>query len=757
MAATTRHLTLLVTLLATPFGGTHVVRAQQPAPAVESADEPSADATPDEPSKPPRPILSSPAVLALSETKSDDPKVLLGNVFTLIDLDAAEAAMPLVKKIAAAGLDADQQTVLARTFGTGKLLQLMGAEALLPEGKQLAQSLLDAAAKSARDPARLTELVAQLGDPQQASQTAFELRRAGQDGALFCLSSLADPTQAPLHDKIAAVLATFGPLAKGPLLAALESDNPEFRARVIGVLNRMKAAQAAVYLFSDALGEPDSSTAPAARSKAAEAARAALVNLVGAVPSRPEAEALLVRQIKRLLNGDVPLARDYTDRVELWQWDDQKKKAAADKRTAREAGALLAARLANDLARIAPGATEHRRLRLLTALEAEKVLHGLDAKLPTGPETARELSKSLSPDDLTAVLSAALNGDHRGAALGALDLIAERADASLLVPENGEPSPIVRALSVGSRRVRFAALRTIMRLDPISSYPGASHVAEALGYFARTSRSVYSVLGDRGASQAATLSALLAGAGVETLVAATGAELIHLAGESADVEMALVDMRLRTPAVREVVYRLRRQPATTHLPIALVAESSDLARAKQLAVSDPLTLAALRPIDEASAAALLEKMKELDPRGQITPEQRREQAIEALRWLAELSARPETVYDLGRLTGAAETALGARGLAKHAAAAVANLGRASGQLALVRLAGRPTATIEDRQVAAEAFRRGVARHGLLLTSTEINMQYAIYNASETADAATQQVLAAILDTIESKSRKPKSD
>jgi hypothetical protein len=41
---------------------------------------------------------------------------------------------------------------------------------------------------------------------------------------------------------------------------------------------------------------------------------------------------------------------------------------------------------------------------------------------------------------------------------------------------------------------------------------------------------------------------------------------------------------------------------------------------------------------------------------------------------------------------------------------------------------------------------------VLLTTSEIRQQYDQYNASETADAATQQVLGSILDTIEKKGR-----
>ena len=57
--------------------------------------------------------------------------------------------------------------------------------------------------------------------------------------------------------------------------------------------------------------------------------------------------------------------------------------------------------------------------------------------------------------------------------------------------------------------------------------------------------------------------------------------------------------------------------------------------------------------------------------------------------------------------------------------------------------------LADRQAAAAAFRTAVSAAGLLLTRDQLLQQYDIYNASEFLDSDTQQVLASILDAIES--------
>ncbi|HEY1068170.1 MAG TPA: hypothetical protein VGE52_18750, partial [Pirellulales bacterium] len=60
---------------------------------------------------------------------------------------------------------------------------------------------------------------------------------------------------------------------------------------------------------------------------------------------------------------------------------------------------------------------------------------------------------------------------------------------------------------------------------------------------------------------------------------------------------------------------------------------------------------------------------------------------------------------------------------------------------------------EVRKTAAAAFAHSVERFGTLLTPTEVYRQYSRYNQSEESDAATQQILAGILDAIEQKAKK----
>jgi hypothetical protein len=87
-------------------------------------------------------------------------------------------------------------------------------------------------------------------------------------------------------------------------------------------------------------------------------------------------------------------------------------------------------------------------------------------------------------------------------------------------------------------------------------------------------------------------------------------------------------------------------------------------------------------------------------------------------------------------------------LTKSATAVLATQPTASAQRSLVNMASRQVLPIESRQAAAQAFQTHAQKQGILLTSEEILRQYDRYNSSETADKATQQLLALILNVIE---------
>ena len=94
-------------------------------------------------------------------------------------------------------------------------------------------------------------------------------------------------------------------------------------------------------------------------------------------------------------------------------------------------------------------------------------------------------------------------------------------------------------------------------------------------------------------------------------------------------------------------------------------------------------------------------------------------------------------------------------LATKAARLLGLFGSPASQRALVSMASQHGRPLGERQTAAEALRAAVGRHGILLTTDEILLQYDRYNRSRELDAETQKVLSSILDTLESRTREEK--
>jgi len=131
-------------------------------------------------------------------------------------------------------------------------------------------------------------------------------------------------------------------------------------------------------------------------------------------------------------------------------------------------------------------------------------------------------------------------------------------------------------------------------------------------------------------------------------------------------------------------------------------------------------------------------------------DERIDQARTALAALAQLAAKPANLarFDLLRQETAVVRALNHPALTADAAKVLAVFGTPNSQTALVDFASQTTRGLAERQAAAAALAAAIKNRGLLLTQAQIAEQYARYNASESLDKPTQELLGQILDVIE---------
>ena len=406
------------------------------------------------------------------------------------------------------------------------------------------------------------------------------------------------------------------------------------------------------------------------------------------------------------------------------------------------------ARLAGDAYRLAAD-VESRRLFILAQLTAAKLLGGLDQPLAKGEGTVFAQMAALGPQAIEEALIAALAEGQFTAATAAAEILGNIAQEEILHRSGAALSPLAEAARSYDRRLRFAAIDAILKLKPTRSFAGAGTIPQNLAFFAGTAGFRRAIVGHPRSEKGQQLVGLLSGLDYEADGVTNSRQYLTAASQSPDYELGLVDVSLGAPGADDLLARLRRDPRTADLPIGLIAPADVWSEAERVARSLP-QVTAIPPVrTEAALKFQMARILERAGRDQVSFAERQVQAATALDWLARLSDEKQQPFDLQAVEPAVARALYVPTLSHQAALVLSNLPSATAQSALVDLAGRTVLPIGVRQAAATAFNRSVRLHKVLLTSGQILVQYDRYNASRTQDQDTQQVLAAILDAIES--------
>lgn len=693
----------------------------------------------------------NPVVLAIRDSKPSKPDELMFAVQTLVDIGRVDEAKVYLKKLVATAPQRDTLVSFHDKYGSAFFYRLLRDHRLKPEGEPFARSVLDAAYAAARDPALLQTLVKQLNDPAPlARDQALDKLRAADTAVLPPIfAALSDRNRAAEQPRLRAALVALGPGLIDPLLAVLDSADATLRVQVMDVLGQFRTPRAIPLLIGPSLA----ADTPA---EVREAAKQTLLQIVGKQPSRYEAEQFLYRRAKGFFDGDLPAKPDDDDQITMWQWDEQQKTCVARHYPAAQAGLMLAARLARDLYRMAPENVDFRRLFLTTNLQFAQLERGLDRPLPQGQGTTYAEAAALGTGVVEDLLVYALEKGYAPAAQAAVQILGERGQASLLRADGGRPRALALALQSADRRVRLAAARAIMHIDPQAPYAGSSALPETLAYLIRSVGARRVLVAHPRTERAQSLVGFLNQIGFAADSARTGNEVFQRASTDPDYEFVMLSDGIDKPSASETIQMLRRDPRTSGLPVGLMAREETLEKAELSAEHDRLVLAFPRPHDTQTMGYEATRLAQLSGRATTTRDERVAQAQEALDYLVRMAQAPREYgfYDLLRHEAAIQAALALPQLSGQAATVLGWLGSPSAQRALVTFAGQTARPVAARQAAAKAFAFAVQRHGVLLTREEVLQQYERYNQSATEDEETQQLLASLLDAIESRSKKP---
>jgi len=582
-------------------------RAQAPpaAPAADAADAPI---------EPAQPLLeTNAAVRSALETPRKEPRDFVQAILWLIDLGRPELAKPIVADLAKLNLTDAQRVAIVGEFGSQGMLHLARAKELAPEGTAFAEACMAAASAVANDPQRIAALVKQVSDPSAEVRTAArnDLAATGQIGANAALEALAHETDPQRRAALLYAIELMHPFVNRPLLAMLETNDAALRNDVATLLAKLAVPQAASLL----------------------------------PPNAAAAEQALATAIANYKHGATPFVTDAANQIELWKWNDATKTLTAARVPADEAQIVWIARLANELARIRPDNPDDQQQALILRLEASGLTHGNPvAGNPINPA----LLAQADPNVLSHALADALKAGYSHAALALVQALGTHGDPTILLTADGKPSPLADALTSPDRRVRFAALKAIVALNPAAPYPGSSRVPDALAWFAGSTGESQAVVAMPNLAVASDLVGQLTSLKFTAEPTNRARDAVDLARAMPDLELILIDMNILLPDIRQAIYELRTSPTTGNIPIALLAADGRLAAAQRLASEHTRVIAIPRLHTPEALAATVEDLRKFAARDAVPADQRVAEAAQAQKWLDTLSSGNRPFYTFRR-------------------------------------------------------------------------------------------------------------
>ncbi len=692
------------------------------------------------------PLSSAAVKAALDSINGQNPQTpaeWMKAVGTLRRMGAYADAKSFLDKVLSADMDESAKVELHQAIGTAELVSL-SVDTNLPEARDFVFSVFQAVKAENRNTEKLLQHIEKLADKDEEVR-GLALRNLADAGS-HAIPALVTALRLPQSDvtltEIETAMLRLGQDAEEPLIALLGSPDPTLQTVAARVLGGMDSKRATLHLI-----RPYFVAQGGAQQAAATAMRRA-----NSYPSSVAGSAdLLARRARFHLEGNPPVKADIDGNIEMWTWSAEKNNVVPSTLLAREAGAVAAARFARDAYELNPTA-ENTLLLLVTRLEVDQMIGGLDAELPKGVGTAYQLGSGQGIGVVCNALDYSLKNEHDAAAIGAMELMGDLCHSGLA--SGNRWTALTRPLQHPNRRIRYAAVRAIMKIDPRRQYAGASFFLEALTDLANASGSPGAVVGLARRDANDSVSGLLSSLGFSVAQVNEAGPLLNLARKSSDYDVLFLSDSVSGPTASETIQVLRKNHRTKRMPIVLMVRPGGIERAKRIAAIDAMTTVLPEFADEQALIAKLEEVEKMVAGKAVSPARRLEQARDAIAWLTHLTQYSQTYsfYDLQRSSDVALRAVGHPVLSSASISLLGYLGGETAQQQLVELAGHRDFSFEDRQRAANAFTQAVARRGLMLRAKDVYRQYDRYNASEKEEVKFQEVLGQVLDVIESQTK-----
>jgi HEAT repeat protein len=459
-------------------------------------------------------------------------------------------------------------------YGVGSILRLQDSPATRARARPLLNLLAEASRREATNPSRLRRLANALAaTPQEQDYAVERLREARALAVPPLIRVLADKgLSAEARARVVAGMGRLDRSAVPPLLAALDAPDPVVAAGAAEALGHIGDPRAVPFLTHPAA----QADAPAPLHDAARAAIARLTRRPWEAQPVPPAR-ILAEEAKRYLEHAVAFPEGP---FEAWAW--QGDAPLARRMTPDQAEQELGLRFARQAAAVDPNDPGAREVLAAWSLRAALRAAGDD------PNAAGEAAKAAGPGALVDVLRSAIARNDSELGVAAVRALAGQADEAALVAQ-GEHHPLVEALGAPDRRIRFAAARALVELEPRRPFAGSSRVVPTLLPFAAEGPAPRAVVADGNGGRANITGSVLHSLGYDVMTAPDGEQAFRLAAETADVEAILIqpDALLGSWSALDLLTNLRADARTAALPAFLLLPE-DLARiqarAQQLSV-----------------------------------------------------------------------------------------------------------------------------------------------------------------------------
>ena len=670
-----------------------------------------------------------------------------------------------LRKFLTLELTPQQAAEIVDNIGSATLFQISRKAEFAPQGGAVTAKILAEAREYWRDPETLREPLDRLGSSEKAESA--EAVRALWKGADVSVELLLERlAQSDDENDVAAIqdfLPSFGPGIAEALSETFRSGNAKLIGRTAKSLDKFLPQDQAFLFYAPMFGQ------------LSDELRGEIGTYVekrqGSQPTAEKAAVVLYKRAKDYFDKNRALKSDAEGYVRFWNWDAVENKPKHIKMLVPAAYRLFAWRYASLAHRVLPDDDGIKRLYLLTLFDRTAHLNGLDTPLGDDPAAFQYAFGELTTAQLETVLKEAMASGHFAAAQIAATLLGERtADELLYDSPSDKPRIHVQAVAAPDRRVRFAALEAVMKINPEKPFPGSSLVVDALTWFAGSEGKRIAVVAHPRQAIAAKVGGHFAVCGYQAELAATSAAAMRTAANSPDVELMVIDLLCQRPTVPDMLQAMRQDNRTYDIPIAVLtdderalASATDfrslpfMQKIEKQRGDNPfaLSLSAMYPpvaSDDAARKIDLDLFERcgVEP---VPASLRLQQARQSLAWLKEIVESPTKIYQIEGLDSVVRRAVHSETKIWQGLELAASIKSGTMQELIYDAAAQAMYPMELRQEAADRFKESVDKFGVLLRGQQVQRLYDRYNASEHEPKESQEVLSGIIDIVEEKTLK----